>query len=232
MARPKVPLISRRKALETALRIIDEHGLEGLSIRRLAEALGVNGASLYHHFRNKDEILTGVAELALAEVRIGEPDGGDWRHWLPKNARALRRALLAHPALLPVVAGRPALGAGVRALDEAAARLMDEGVPSAAVMPLLDGLELFTIGSALHEIQRDGAGEPAEVADERYPALAKAMAERGLSADEVFDLVTASIVEGIDEAVKQRQERWMPPRKSSRDTSSRRHGGRRASGKS
>src|SRR5271167_3727180 len=98
MARPKVALISRRRVLETALAIIDEDGLEGLSIRRLAENLGVNGASLYHHFANKDEILVGAAELALADVRTPEESDQDWRVWLPQNARNLRAALLQHPA--------------------------------------------------------------------------------------------------------------------------------------
>jgi TetR/AcrR family tetracycline transcriptional repressor len=183
VVRPKVPLISRRRALEAALKIIDERGLEGLSIRRLADALGVNGASLYHHFENKEDILVGAAELALADVRTPTEPGDDWRDWLPANARNFRNALLAHPALLPVIVGRRAAGMGAHMLDTSAARLIDEGVPSAAVMPLLDALELFAIGSALHETQGDTADDQLDAAAEQYPALAKAMADRGLSSE-------------------------------------------------
>ena len=79
MARPRVPLISRRKALEAALQIIDGEGLKALSIRRLGEVMNVNGASLYHHFKDKDDILVGVAQLALADVTAPRSDSDNWR---------------------------------------------------------------------------------------------------------------------------------------------------------
>ncbi|WP_245812207.1 TetR/AcrR family transcriptional regulator [Actinophytocola xinjiangensis] len=208
--RPKVPLISRRRALEVALAIVDDDGLEALSIRRLAGALGVNSASLYHHFRNKEDILAGMADLVLAEVReVGEP-GVSWRDWLPGNARALRRALLAHPALLPVLVASRSHGFGEHLLDASAARLMREGVPSAVVMPLLDALAAFAVSSALHEARGDGPGDgPGDGAAERYPALAKAVAERGLTADQIYDLVIGSILAALDTAVDQQRARWM-----------------------
>jgi AcrR family transcriptional regulator len=199
-------LISRRKALEVALEIIDSDGLDALSIRRLATALGVNGASLYHHFSGKEDIVVGAVDLALAEVRVvGEP-GASWRQWLPENARTLRHALLAHPALLPVVVAARSHGLGARLLDASAARLMGDGVPSAVVMPLLDALAAFAISSALHETQSG----PDESAAEEYPALAKAAAERGLNADQIYDLVITSILQAIDTAVEQHRARWMP----------------------
>ncbi len=208
VARPRVPLISRRKALEAALKIIDQKGLGALSIRRLADELGVTGASLYHHFANKEAIVVGAAELALAEVRTPEEADEPWREWLPRNARGLRNALLAHPELIPVIVQRRALGVGAQMLDTSAARLIEEGVPSGAVMPLLDALELFAVGSALHESQGEAVEHGAAV--DVYPALAKVMADRGLSSDDIFELVTASILDAIDQAVKKRQAQWMP----------------------
>ena len=210
MARPRVPLLSREQVLRTAIEIIDRDGLDGLSIRRLAAVLGVNGTSLYHHFTSKEEIVAGAAELALAEARPAIAPGGAWRQWLPEHARGLRKALVAHPALLPVMVRRRASGPGARQLNTLAERMLDEGMPSAAVMPLLDALELSAIGSALHETDADGAGRQPGVPAGDYPALAKAMSERGLSADEIYDLVTASILDAIDIAVKQRQARWLP----------------------
>lgn len=207
MVRPKVPLISRHNALIVALRIIDEEGLDALSIRRLATELGVNGASLYHHFRSKEEILTGVVELALAEVRgAGESPEG-WRQWLPENARRFREALLAHPALLPLVAQRFD-GVGTCLLDASAARLMSEGMPVGAVMPLLDALAAFAISSAMHET-RGGAARDRLAADE-HPSLATAVAERGMSAEQIYDLVIASILQAIETVVEQQRARWLP----------------------
>lgn len=210
MVRPKVALIARRKVLEAALTIIDQDGLEGLSIRRLADALGVNGASLYHHFENKDEILVGATELALGKVRTPEESDEPWRHWLSQNARNLRNALLEHPGLVPLIVSKRSLGMGVRMLDTSAERLMAEGVPSAAVMPLLDALELFAIGSALHDTQGYSPEDQHDIDSDKYPALAKAMSDSGLSSDEIFDLVTSSILDAIDAAVKVRQARWLP----------------------
>ena len=69
MGRPKQALISRRKTLEVALRIIDEEGLDALSIRRLGDELNVRGISLYHHFPSKEHILIGACELALCECQ-------------------------------------------------------------------------------------------------------------------------------------------------------------------
>lgn len=222
MARPKVPLISRRKSLEAALEIIDREGLEGLSIRRLAEQLGVNGASLYHHFKNKDAIVVGAVELALDKVRTPEEPTESWREWLPGNARRLRAALLEHPHIVPVVVSRRRSGMGVQMLETSADRLMDEGVPSAAVMPLLDALELFAIGSALHEIQHDAVGEEMDDLGGTYPALSKVIADRGLSSDEIFDLVCTSILDAIEQAVQNRQARWLPAQASGDATARRR----------
>jgi TetR/AcrR family transcriptional regulator, tetracycline repressor protein len=214
MVRPKVALISRRKVLETALTIIDQDGLDGLSIRRLADALGVKGASLYHHFENKDEILVGAAELALSNVRTPDESEDNWRHWLAQNARNLRNALLEHPGLVPLIVSKRSLGMGVRMLNTSAERLMAEGVPSAAVMPLLDALEFFAIGSALHDTQGYSPEDQHDIDADSYPALAKAMSDSGLSSEEIFDLVTSSILDAIDTAVKVRQARWLPATES------------------
>lgn len=212
MARPKAALISKRKALETALKIIDQDGLEGLSIRRLADALGVNGASLYHHFKDKEDILVKAAESALADVTTPVDEAADWREWLPANARKLREALIRHPALIPVVVRRRTLGMGARTLDTWAARLIEEGVPSAAVIPVLDSLVLFAIGSALHDTVVEPSSEELESLRDSYPTLVQTTKDRGLTADEVFDVTTVSILETIQATIKERQDKWTPQR--------------------
>lgn len=65
--RPRKPL-DRRAIVEKALALIDRDGLEELSMRRLGAALGVEGMAIYHHFRNKGELLDGVLELLLEEM--------------------------------------------------------------------------------------------------------------------------------------------------------------------
>jgi TetR/AcrR family tetracycline transcriptional repressor len=198
VARPKIPLISRRKALDAALKIMDTEGLDALSIRRLADELGVNGASLYHHFANKEEILVGATEIALAEVRTPTATDEEWRTWLPRNSRILRRAMLDHPELVPIIVRKGEMGMGMGMLDSSASRLVDEGVPIGAIMPLIDALEMFAIGSAIHETRGDD-GDVHTLP--RNSVFAKAAKARVLSADEVYEVVSRAILDAIETAV-------------------------------
>ena len=195
MARPKIPLISRRKAVEEALKIIDAEGLEVFSIRRLADRLGVNGASLYHHFANKEEIVVRAAELALAKVRTPDTSDETWHTWLPRNAKMLGQAVRQHPGLVPVIVSRSQLGMGSQMMESSAARLVEEGVPLGAVVPLLEALETFAIGAAIHET-RDG-DDDARSALDPDSVLSHADRDRSLSFDEVYDVVSTAIVESI-----------------------------------
>src|SRR5580704_7435789 len=101
VARPKIPLISRDSVLDLALRIIDREGLDALSVRRIGEELGVNSASLYHHFQNKHDIVVSAAELALLRTPLRLPTSSvsDWRELLLLGSQQLRDFLLSHPEL-------------------------------------------------------------------------------------------------------------------------------------
>ncbi len=66
--RPTTALITRQAASEAALSMIDLNGLEALSLQSVARLLGVSAPSLYHHFRDKEELLTHVARGLLQEV--------------------------------------------------------------------------------------------------------------------------------------------------------------------
>jgi TetR/AcrR family tetracycline transcriptional repressor len=209
VARPKVPLISKRAALEAALDIIDTEGIDALSIRRLAERLGVNGASLYHHFQNKDEIVVGAAKLALEEVRVPQGHEEPWEVWLLRNARRLRAAFRDHPDLVPVMLRREPLGIGTSQLEATFAMLAEEGVPIGAIAPMMEALELYAIGSALHEA---GAGTT-KPDPKRAPHMAKAQGARALSADEIFDLVCEQIVAATVKVAREKEQSPAPRRK-------------------
>lgn len=198
MPRPKTPLISRRGALTAALSIIDEEGLAALSIRRLGDELGVNGASLYHHFRNKDDILNGAARLALGEVRTPDARDEDWRVWVARNASRLREALLAHPGLIPIIVRRGPLGIGTDMLESSAALLEAQGLRLGAILPLLEALELFAVSSAMHESRGDGSEPIPELDHDEHPTLARAAAQREVTSSEIFDAVVTRIIEAVD----------------------------------
>src|SRR5690349_8477694 len=102
----KAPL-SREKILAAALAIVDREGLAALSMRRVAEAVGVEAMSLYHHVANKAALLDGVYELVLAELPPWKRSSS-WRASLRTRAIDLRATLRAHPNTLPLFATRPA----------------------------------------------------------------------------------------------------------------------------
>jgi TetR/AcrR family tetracycline transcriptional repressor len=204
MARPRVPLISRRKALEAALEIIDNDGLKALSIRRLGEVLNVNGASLYHHFKNKDDILVGVTQLALAEVTAPHFESDRWRVWLPLNAYRTRHALIAHPNLIPLMLRRVPLGIGSQEVEASVARLVAEGVQMSVIAPLMESFELLAISSALQTVEANSAQASSEEAGpetEGDSLYRQAQEARGLSNDELFEVVCAAVIASVESAV-------------------------------
>lgn len=213
MPRPKQPLISRRAVFELALKIIDAEGVAAVSTRRIGQELGINGTSLYYHFKTMDEVVAGAAGLALAEVRTPTDPDARWQDWLPENVLRTRRVLLAHPNLIPVLNERRRLGIGERDQDETVRRLLAEGVPQPAVMPLMLSLELFAIGSALHEAQNAAAASDSDPAVAEYPALAQARRDSGLAGEALLKVIIASVIEAVMNAVPP------PPRKRSRKTS-------------
>jgi AcrR family transcriptional regulator len=196
MGRPSKALISRSATLKAALKIIDEEGLENLSIRRLGAALNVQGISLYHHFKDKDEILAAVCGLALANVRTPNTTDIDWREWLLNNALKFRQALRAHPNLLPVMMRRHPLRIGLKEHNATAGLLAVQGVPREAIMPLLETLEELALGSASYEsaVHKD---EHSETWKEFYPNLYHLSLKPALTRDEIFELVARATIEAI-----------------------------------
>lgn len=203
MARPKVPLISKRKALEVALDIIDTEGIDALSIRRLADRLKVNGASLYHHFENKEEIVVGAAMLALEEVRTPQTHDEPWRVWILRNAGRLREAFRRHPDLVPVMLRRQPLGIGTAQLDATVRLLEDEDVPTGAIAPMLEALELYAIASALHETRGDTPIIDQEHDTAKAPNLARAINQRAVSAEAIFEIVCEKIIDSVVAATEE-----------------------------
>jgi AcrR family transcriptional regulator len=198
--RPKIPLISRRKALVAALDIIDREGLDAMRIRRLGEELGVNGASLYHHFQNKDEIVVGAAELALQYVRTPDTRNEDWPEWLLRNNRRTRAALMEHPNLIPVVLGRAPLGIGTAMLESSASLLEEQGVPTDLILPLIETLEMLAIASAMYSRRLDELGG-ANLTYHEHPTLLRATQKRDGAEEQLFEDACVSVITTIQERI-------------------------------
>lgn len=99
--------LDRAQVLAAALTLVDEQGSSALTMRTLARALGVEAMSLYHHVRNREDLLDGLAETMVA-AELPTP-GADqaWDDALRAFAVAIRRAALRHPAAFRLVGLRP-----------------------------------------------------------------------------------------------------------------------------
>jgi TetR/AcrR family transcriptional regulator, tetracycline repressor protein len=89
--------LSKAAVVERALALGDADGLEALTIRRLAQQLGVTPMALYWHFRSKEELLEGLAERIWGEIDIGLHPAADWPIQLRGLLESLVRVLRAHP---------------------------------------------------------------------------------------------------------------------------------------
>lgn len=92
---PKQPL-SRERVLRTAIAVADREGIGSLTMRRLAQELGIEAMSLYHYVSGKDDILAGMVDLVTAEIPL--PDAaGDWKGAIRQTAITEFEILIAHP---------------------------------------------------------------------------------------------------------------------------------------
>ena len=196
MGRPKKALISRRKTLEVALRIIDEEGLDALSIRRLGDELKVRGISLYYHFPSKEHILVGACELALADVRTPHNADHDWHEWLIENGRRYYKALLAHPNLIPLLMRRHPLRIGLAEHNSTVGLLAVQGVPVGVIMPLMEALESLALGCAAYQ-----SAVAADTGDDNWqqahPFLYHVSRNAEISYDVAFDVMIKAVVDAI-----------------------------------
>src|SRR3954447_7204088 len=99
--------LSTDAIVETGLRIADEDGIEAVSMRRIALALGVGTMSLYHHVADKEELLELMADAISGELLVPGGVLGDWREALRAIAHRTRDAFLRHPWLIDTAGRRP-----------------------------------------------------------------------------------------------------------------------------
>ncbi|MFD5145151.1 TetR/AcrR family transcriptional regulator [Streptomyces sp. NPDC058401] len=204
MARPRKPLLSRSRIVEAAGALVDGEGLEAVSTRRLAAALGVSGPSLYNHFRTKDEILDAVADAVSARVDLSMFDAGDGREWqvaLRDWAHSYRAALSDHPNIVPVLARGPGRRpAGLRVADAVFGAMTAAGWPPAQATRIGALMRYFILGSAVGSFARGFVDDETAYDPSDYPHLGQAhlLAERQREVDEgAFETGLTALLDGL-----------------------------------
>ena len=103
--------LSEESIVTAALELVDGEGVKAVTMRRLAEPLGVNPMAFYHHFPNKDALLNRVTEEVIATIELPDPDL-DWESWTREFINRTKDALLSHPSRVELLLERPGSGGG------------------------------------------------------------------------------------------------------------------------
>ena len=166
---------TRREAVvDAALKVVDDVGIEGLTIRAVAALVGAPPMSLYTHFANKEELL----DLMYAEVsrRLYQDSGQPtWQTELSALAFHMRGTLLAHPRWTPLLS-RPSPPAAVPARERVLALMVAAGAPADAALRGLSAAILVALGLIMVELtfrQPDGAS----TLSRRFDTIKAAFAE-------------------------------------------------------
>ena len=158
-AGPDSGQVTRPFILQAALAIIDRDGVDGLSMRRLSDAVGRDPAVLYRHVPNKAAVLDGVAEIVLAQLPVDTADP-DWAGQLWFVAHDFRRLALAHPNVVPLLVTRPLATplaqrppGTLRHLEDALALLTSAGFTGDDALHIYRVLFAYLYGHVLTELQ-------------------------------------------------------------------------------
>ena len=168
--------LSRDRIHAAALQLADRDGLRGLSMRAVAQALGVEAMSLYHHVRGKEALLDGLVDAVFAEFHLPVV-GGDWRAEMRSRSRSAREAMKRHPWAIGLMDSRRTPGPEtLRHHDAVLGCLRAAGFSLALTGHAAALLDAHLYGFVVQELALpfQGEGELAEIGAEILGALPEA----------------------------------------------------------
>jgi TetR/AcrR family transcriptional regulator, tetracycline repressor protein len=157
--------LTREEIIKEALALLEQEGPGALSMRRLADRLGVTPNALYTHVRGKADLIDGLIDQVYAGLTLELDRSGDWTQQLTTLSQAIRDHLLAHPAVVPYALQRPGLGPHSLRLGEAVYNVLrPAGFSDQAVVGTVYALLTYILGFVALEIPR--AGTDPQTSDE------------------------------------------------------------------
>ncbi len=197
---------TREEVARAALELADRDGIDALSMRRLAEALGVGTMTLYGYFRSKSELLNGVVDAAVDD-REELPTRGPWRECLREVVLTARRSMLRHPSLVEIRMRQPVLRPeALRFAETTMTILTGAGMERAEAARSFRLLFTFVFGYAAlspegaeEEAARSARAALASLPPADYPALTTAVDEAAaaMGGEETFAFGLELILDGI-----------------------------------
>jgi AcrR family transcriptional regulator len=162
--------LTRERVLRGALSVADSGGLASLTIRSLAEELGVKPMAVYYHIASKEEILDALVDIVFSEIDLPVP-GRDWRSELERRAQSARQVLARHRWAIGLLESRSRPGpANLRHHDTVIATLREAGFSAAMTAHAYALIDSYVYGFALQEAALPFKG-PNSVGDVAEPIM-------------------------------------------------------------
>ncbi|WP_442854354.1 TetR/AcrR family transcriptional regulator [Arthrobacter sp. Soil782] len=162
--------LSKQRVVAEAMRLADREGVDGLSMRRLAGALGAGAMSLYHYVASKEELLDAMIDVVFGEIELAPVDT-DWQSAMRQRAVSTRQVLARHPWAIGLLESRTSPGpANLRHHEAVTACLRRAGFPVLMATHANWLLDSYVYGFALQEasLPFDTAEEFADMGEEVY----------------------------------------------------------------
>lgn len=205
------PALSRERVIDAAVQLADAGGISVVTMRRVAEHLGVEAMSLYHHVANKDEILDALVDRVFAEIDLPSADL-DWATAMRRRAASARTAIRRHSWALGMMDSRQNAGTfTLRHHDAVLGCLRSAGFSVAEAAHAFSLLDSYVYGFVLQEtslpfqngteLEDVAAGLQAAMPPGEFPHLTELMVEHALRPDyayaDEFDIGLDLILEGL-----------------------------------
>jgi AcrR family transcriptional regulator len=217
--------LARDVIVATALRLADEHGIESLSMRRLADALGVQAMSLYHHVENREALVDAMVDEVFSQIELPRA-GAAWRTALEARTRSARQVLLRHRWATPLMDSRSQPGpATLGHHDAVLGCLRGGGFSVAGAAHAFAVLDAYLYGFLLQE-----KALPFQTPDEKealtaslrelmgttYPHLSEMLidhvATSGYAYEDEFELGMRLILDGLEQRLTDTHDSWRDER--------------------
>ena len=165
--------LSKQRVVVEAVRLADRDGVDGLSMRRLAGALGAGAMSLYYYVANKEELLDAMIDIVFEEIEL-PPEEIDWQSAMRREAESARQVLARHPWAISLMESRTSPGpANLRHREAITACLRRAGFSVLMATHANWLLNSYVYGHALQEasLPFDTADELADMTEDVYLPL-------------------------------------------------------------
>jgi AcrR family transcriptional regulator len=218
--------LDRKRIATTALAVVDKVGMTGFSMRAVANALGVTPMALYHHVRDKAELITVMMDVANSEFPL-PPSTDDWREDLWCMARMSRQSMLAHPQFMHLRRVHRAWTPSVLRLTERWVTLWQQsGLNLANAARAAAASSMAVIGLVREESMFHDTDKPDPEMLSWLPG-ARTLFDVKIDPATQFEMAVRALIDGLHKALSQEQSsktaanRHRVPKKKTRHTTGR-----------